>query len=78
MMGDFASRAASRQATTVEEEVTFTAGMANSCSRAYLKRARTSSPTMTPDLRDRTSWAPIFAVILKSKLVLLEGGICCL
>lgn len=48
MTGDLASRAASRAATTVELEVTLMAGMANSCSLAYLKRARTSSPTMTP------------------------------
>lgn len=57
MMGDLASRAASREATTVEEEVTLMAGMANFFSWAYLKRARTSSPTMTPDLRERTDWA---------------------
>lgn len=41
----------------MEEEVTLMAGMANFFSWAYLKRARTSSPTMTPDLRERTDWA---------------------
>ena len=94
-MGDFLSRAASRAATTVEDEVTFywegqsdffevrdrltMAGIANSFSCAYLKRAarlsvglyrveivetvpRTSSPTITPDLRESTSVAPMFAV----------------
>jgi hypothetical protein len=44
MMGDFASLAASRDATTVEDDVTLIAGMANSFSCAYLKSFRTSSP----------------------------------
>ena len=44
MIGALASRAASRVATTVLEEVTLTAGMANPFSRAYVKSFRTSSP----------------------------------
>jgi hypothetical protein len=58
-MGDLASRAASSEATTVDELVTLMAGMANFFSWAYLKRARTSSPTMTPVLRERTDWAMV-------------------
>jgi hypothetical protein len=38
MMGDLASRAASRDATTVEEEVTLIAGMAYPSDCACLKR----------------------------------------
>lgn len=38
------------------------AGIANFFSCAYLKRARTSSPTMTPVFRERTSCAPMFAM----------------
>lgn len=72
MMGDLASRAPSRAETTVELEVTLMAGMANWCSRAYLKRASTSSPTMTPDLRDRTSWTPIL-LRLRGFFVFKEG-----
>lgn len=40
------------------------AGIANLCSWAYLKRARTSSPTMTPVFLLRTSWAPMIAVVV--------------
>ena len=43
-MGDLASLAASSDETTVEEEVTLMAGMANFFSWQYLKRAYTSSP----------------------------------
>lgn len=39
------------------------AGIANCFSRAYSKRRRTSSPTMTPVFRLRTSWAPIVYVL---------------
>lgn len=46
MIGALASRAASRAATTVEEEVTLIAGIAYLFSCAWLKRARTSSPTI--------------------------------
>jgi hypothetical protein len=49
MMGEFASRAASRAATTLEEEITLMAGMANSFSWAYLKSLRTSSPLAVLD-----------------------------
>lgn len=44
MMGDLESLAASRDATTVEDEVTLMAGMAKFFSWAYLKSLRTSSP----------------------------------
>lgn len=44
MIGALASRAASRAATTVLEEVTLTAGMAKPFSRAYVKSFSTSSP----------------------------------
>ena len=54
MRGDFLSRAASRDATTVDEEVTLMAGMANCFSCAKSNRALTSSPTITPSLRERT------------------------
>jgi hypothetical protein len=87
MMGQFWSRAASREAMAVEEEVTFCrknvrtrsiaprkvrqqltmAGIANSCSWAYSKRRRTSSPTMTPDLRESFSRAPIVTIVENKK-----------
>ena len=44
MMGDLESLAASRDETTVEEEVTLMAGMANFFSWQYLKSVCTSSP----------------------------------
>lgn len=44
MIGAFESRAASSDATTVDDEVTLMAGMAKSFSWQYLKSFRTSSP----------------------------------
>jgi hypothetical protein len=49
----------------VEEEVTLIAGMAYLLSLACLKRARTSSPQMTPALRLRTLVAPVILVLLE-------------
>lgn len=54
------------------------AGIANCFSRAYSNRRRTSSPTMTPDLRLRTSMQPMIADLVLSKLgvCLFENGSC--
>ena len=51
MSGDFESLAASSAATTVEDEVMLTAGMANFFSWQYLKSFRTSSPLQTVGIR---------------------------
>lgn len=50
------------------------AGIANCFSRAYSKRRRTSSPTMTPDLRDRTSVTPMIAVVAVVVDLVFEAG----
>mmetsp|Transcript_64642 Transcript_64642/g.204069 ORF Transcript_64642/g.204069 Transcript_64642/m.204069 type:complete len:200 (-) Transcript_64642:38-637(-) len=50
IMGDLALAAASRHEQMREEEVTFTAGMANSLSRANARRVMRSSPVTTPGL----------------------------